>query len=67
MNKEAEELRISTVEEDVCKMKEDIKVIRENHLAHMQVSLISIAADMEWVKKFLWLLIPAIIIANLIK
>ena len=67
MNKEAEELRISTVEEDVRETKEAIKVIRENHLAHMQASLISIAADMEWVKKFLWLLIPEIIIANLIK
>lgn len=37
----------------------EIKVIKENHLAHIQGSLNIVVNDMEWIKRFFWILATA--------
>ncbi|MFA5871076.1 MAG: hypothetical protein WC842_04330, partial [Candidatus Paceibacterota bacterium] len=60
MSKE-DDIKIENLETCMSEVKADIKVIKENHLAHIQVSLASIEKDMDWIKRFFWLLIPAIV------
>jgi len=67
METETEDLRICNLETAVTGIAKDVKVIKENHLAHMQISLVGIQKDMQWLKKFLWCLIIPIIIALIVK
>lgn len=55
-------LELRDMENDLRKeFLEEIKLIRENHLAHIQASMtiidgrtVQTATDMEWIKKFFW-------------
>lgn len=38
---------------------EDIKTIKENHLAHMQESMASMETDVGWLKKYHWVIATA--------
>lgn len=50
-----DEIRICALEKAVDEIKADIKAIKDNHLQHMQASLASMQADMDWVKRTFWL------------
>ena len=50
-----EEVRISALEKAVDEIKNDIKSIKDNHLAHIQASMACIQSDMDWIKRFFWL------------
>jgi hypothetical protein len=55
-------------EEDEKAFKEigtDIKIIKENHLAHMQASLEGLSRDIQWIKYFLGSVVLALIYMNL--
>lgn len=41
--------------EDIQEIKSDIKTIKENHLAHIQVSMGKMEIDIDWIKRFFWL------------
>lgn len=50
----------------ITEIKEDIKSIKENHLAHIQEAMTSmkittesLKTDMDWVKKFFWIIAGA--------
>ena len=42
-------------EKNFDKIAEELKLIRENHLYHIEKSLESIVNDIDWIKKFFWL------------
>lgn len=46
--------RFSEVTSDIGEIKSDVRVIKENHLAHIQDSTTELATDMKWVKKLMW-------------
>ncbi len=54
--------QFGAIREDTKEMKIDIKVIKENHLAHMQVALEKNAVDTAWIKWMLMTSIGAIIV-----
>ena len=43
------------VHNEVVDVRNEIKTIRENHLAHIQVSLTRIETDLSWLLKFFWI------------
>jgi hypothetical protein len=61
-------LRIKNLEDCQTEIKTDIRVIKENHLAHIQESVANIEkgvsknkVDLEWLKKFFWIIATAAI------
>ena len=43
-------------EKKVNTIHEDIKNIKENHLAHIQVDMATVRANQEWLMKFFWII-----------
>lgn len=42
-------------EENLKTIGSDIKTIKENHLAHIQVSMEGIKTNVDWMMKFFWI------------
>jgi ElaB/YqjD/DUF883 family membrane-anchored ribosome-binding protein len=53
--KTTDDVRITALEKAVDEIKEDIKAIKDNHLRHIQDSMATMANDMDWIKRFFWL------------
>jgi hypothetical protein len=53
--KTTDDVRITALEKAVDEIKEDIKAIKDNHLRHIQGSMAAMANDMDWIKRFFWL------------
>ena len=53
-----DDLKSHIVEEEkkVNTIHEDIKNIKENHLAHIQVDMATVRANQEWLMKFFWII-----------
>lgn len=44
---------------DVSEIKSDIKTIKENHLAHIQVDMAKVTTNVEWIMKSYWIVATA--------
>lgn len=65
-HQKVDETNFNFIKEDFRDVKDDIKLIKENHLAHIQASMTqmekSIAAtdaNLEWLMKFFWIVSAA--------
>ncbi len=58
---EDDDKRFSEIYGDTQEIKGDIKVIKENHLAHIQVALEKNTTDTEWIKWLVMTLVAAVI------
>lgn len=50
------ESHIVSEEEKVNDIHDDRKIIKENHLAHIQVDLATVKANQDWLMKFFWII-----------
>ena len=46
---------------EVIDTRKDIRDIKENHLAHVQASMTKIETNLDWMMKFFWIIVPAIV------
>lgn len=54
---------------DLGEVRADIRNIKENHLAHIERDLSTIVTDVDWIKRFFWLLAGAAVsslVANIV-
>lgn len=51
--------KISDLSGVVDKHGEELSTIKNNHLAHVQTALDTLSADMDWVKKLIWVVLTA--------
>jgi len=42
-------------EEIIHNLQADVKEIKENHLPHLSLKLVKIGTDVDWLKKFFWI------------
>lgn len=54
-----DDLRFNEVIDGQSEIKSDIKVIKENHLAHIQVDMATQTTNIDWLMKFFWLIATA--------
>jgi len=54
-----DDLRMTAFEKNLNEMSLDIRNIKENHLAHIERDLNIVTNDMDWLKRFFWLLAGA--------
>lgn len=58
-----DDIRFNEVINGQSEIKGDIKVIKENHLAHIQVDLATQTTNVAWIMKFMWVVIGASVTA----
>lgn len=51
--------RVGIIEKDISVLKEDMKTIRTNELPHMSTKIEKIATDVNWLKKWMWVVATA--------
>jgi len=56
---EADNVRFADQKTDLVEIKGDIKVIKENHLSHIQESIAEIETNMSWLIKTYWVFATA--------
>lgn len=64
-----DDFRMKALEDECHDIRLDIRTIKENHLAHIERDLSSVSNDMEWIKRFFWILATASIgslVANIL-
>ena len=62
-------MRMGILEKGLDEVRGDVKEIRDNHLSHIQGSLNVVVNDMDWIKRFFWILATSSIgsmIANIV-
>ena len=61
------------MEKRIEKIEEEIRIIRENHLEHIEIDLAKVTTDVGWLMKFFWIVATSSIgglitgVLNLIK
>jgi hypothetical protein len=51
--------RVISVEKDIEGIQEQVTLIKDNHLAHIQDDVTALKTDMTWLKKFFWVVASA--------
>jgi hypothetical protein len=46
-------------EKRIENIENDIRTIKENHLAHIEVSMAKVGTDVNWLKQFFWVVVTA--------
>lgn len=47
--------------DDVREIRDTLKIVQENHLHHIETDMARMAGDVEWLKKFFWLVATGVI------
>lgn len=55
----ANDHRFGEINLDVKEIKNDVKVLKDNHLSHLEVNLVQVTTDVAWLKKSYWVVVVA--------
>ena len=44
---------------DLKEIKNDVKIMKENHLSHIELALAQVTTDVAWLKKSYWVVVSA--------
>ncbi len=57
---ESDRQNFSVLRDTNEEIRDDIKTIKENHLAHIQASMTKLETEVSWMQKFIWIILTGV-------
>jgi len=51
--------QFNKIESSLTSLKNDMRVVKENHLSHLEAKMEKVVTDVSWLKKFFWIIATA--------